>query len=334
MAAKTQTQNLSLSNLGDMQILANDIKKFIQENNLSTNVQGKDFPQAEAWQYAGNRLGIIPQGGYIKNISSDTEIKYEASVVLVDINNDFKVVGQGFAVCSNKENGKKYYQEFAICSMAQTRAIGKSFRIMLSFLMRLAGYEPTPAEEMDYNGTPEVKPVNQAEPKPATPKTAQAPKVSAETSTKIAADQAPGVESQEAANAEIPQVDYATAKQKEEIIRLLNNVCITRQEKTKMLLNINKLTSERATKSIQKLRKVIEDRETEANKEAQNTPEMKARNEAAVELHELATRNSEILGEAKVKELYQLCNTATLEVLKTTKEEVTAWLAEQDAAAA
>ena len=58
-------------------------------------------------------------------------------------------------------------------------------------------------------------------------------------------------------------VKYATAKQKEEIIRLLNNPVITRQEKTKMLLNINKLDEERAKQSIQKLKKVIEDREQE-----------------------------------------------------------------------
>jgi len=153
-----KTENLSLSNLGDMKVLAQDIKKFITENKLSTNVQGKEFPQAEAWQYAGNRLGIIPQAGELINLSSQDEIKYQASILLIDINNGFKTVGKGFAICSNREQGKKYYQEFAIASMAQTRSIGKAYRIMLSFLMRLAGYEPTPAEEMDYTGNaPEIK---------------------------------------------------------------------------------------------------------------------------------------------------------------------------------
>ncbi len=61
-----------------------------------------------------------------------------------------------------------------------------------------------------------------------------------------------------------PNVKYATAKQKEEIIRMLNNVVITRQEKTKFLLNINKLDEERAAQSITKLRKVIEEREEQA----------------------------------------------------------------------
>ncbi|MEJ7662498.1 MAG: hypothetical protein WKG07_24500 [Hymenobacter sp.] len=42
-------------------------------------------------------------------------------------------------------------------------------------------------------------------------------------------------------------MQYATASQKEEIIRLLNHPVITRPEKTKMLLNINRLDEERAT---------------------------------------------------------------------------------------
>ena len=56
-------------------------------------------------------------------------------------------------------------------------------------------------------------------------------------------------------------MQYATASQKEEIIRLLNHPVITRPEKTKMLLNINRLDEERAIQSIAKLRKAIDDRE-------------------------------------------------------------------------
>lgn len=62
--------------------------------------------------------------------------------------------------------------------------------------------------------------------------------------------------------AEAPR--FATAKQKEDIIRLLNNPVITNSEKTKMLLNINKLDEEKAADSIQKLYKAIEEREAKA----------------------------------------------------------------------
>jgi hypothetical protein len=56
----------------------------------------------------------------------------------------------------------------------------------------------------------------------------------------------------------------ATSKQKEDIIRLLNNPVITQPEKTKMLLNLNKLNQERAAEAISKLTKVINERQTQA----------------------------------------------------------------------
>jgi hypothetical protein len=183
-------------------------------------------------------------------VSTDTELKYQAKVNLLNLRTE-QVVGAGFAICSNKEQGKKFYQEFAIASMAQTRAIGKAYRNILAWIIRAAGYEPTPAEEMDYTGnTPEVK----VEPQPvaATAKP-EAKAVPAEpVATPVA--EAPASNS----------IKYASAKQKEEIIRLLNNPVITRQEKTKMLLNINKLDEERATQAIAKLRKVIEEREEQS----------------------------------------------------------------------
>ncbi len=40
--------------------------------------------------------------------------------------------------------------EYAILSMAQTRAVGKAFRNQLAWLMKAAGFEATPAEEMDF----------------------------------------------------------------------------------------------------------------------------------------------------------------------------------------
>ena len=33
-------------------------------------------------------------------------------------------------------------------SMAQTRALGKAYRMALGWIMKMAGYEATPAEEM------------------------------------------------------------------------------------------------------------------------------------------------------------------------------------------
>jgi len=229
--------------------LAKDLAKFIKENKLSTQVQGKEFVNVEGWQYAGSRLGIVPIVEHVINVSDYAagEIKYQAKVTLFDMRSQH-TVGAGFAICSNKESGKKFYQEFAIASMAQTRAIGKAYRNILAWIIRAAGYEPTPAEEMEYTGnvpTPAAAPVA-LEPTPVMRAVTNTP--------------APAPAEAPAAEAAAP-VQYATASQKEEIIRLLNHPLITRQEKTKMLLNINRLDEERATQAIAKLRKAIEDRE-------------------------------------------------------------------------
>lgn len=90
---------------------------------------------------------------------------------------------------------------------------------------------------------------------PQTTKRSETPE---DTRNKIAAAEAP-VEAQEAAN-----VDLATSKQKEEIIRLCNNLSITRQEKTKTLLQLNVLDVERAKACIAWLNKTIEEREAQS----------------------------------------------------------------------
>ncbi len=102
----------------------------------------------------------------MQSIGSENETKYSASVSLINIKSGAKV-GSGYAVCSTKENGKRNYQEFAICSMAQTRAIGKAYRNMLAWIIRAAGYEPTPAEEMDYTREPQAAQEKRSERKAA-----------------------------------------------------------------------------------------------------------------------------------------------------------------------
>jgi hypothetical protein len=230
--------------------LAKDLAKFIKENKLTTNVQGKEFVNVEGWQYAGSRLGIVPIAEHCINVSTDQELKYQAKVTLFDMRSQ-QTVGAGFAVCSNKESGKKFYQEFAIASMAQTRAVGKAYRNLLAWIIRAAGYEPTPAEEMEYSG-------NVPTPAPASP---EAPVMRAVTNESVPE----GVTGEGTGE----PIKYATAAQKEDIIRLLNHPLITRQEKTKMLLNINRLDEERATQAIAKLRKTIEDRENTPTKDTE-----------------------------------------------------------------
>lgn len=242
---KAKVESFDIARSDETLDLAKDLAKFIKDNKLSTTVQGKEFVNVEGWQYAGSRLGIVPIVEHVINVGSPEELKYQAKVTLFDIRHGV-TVGAGFAVCSNKESGKKFYQEFAIMSMAQTRAVGKAYRNILAWIIRAAGYEPTPAEEMDYN----TNTVAVAAPAPVAAQPVPA--------MQVVPAETPAATAEAAA---VAPVQYATASQKEEIIRLLNHPVITRPEKTKMLLNINRLDEERALQAIAKLRKAIDDRE-------------------------------------------------------------------------
>jgi hypothetical protein len=129
--------------------VASTLQAFVTERKLTANIQGKNYPLVEAWQFAGSQLGLIPVVREVKNLSTDTELKYEAMVEVIRLT-DSVVLSRGYAVCSNKENSKRRFDEYAIASMAQTRAVGKAYRNILAWLMKAAGFEATPAEEMDF----------------------------------------------------------------------------------------------------------------------------------------------------------------------------------------
>lgn len=74
------------------------------------------------------------------------EIRYKAIVQLKSVNGT--VITKAEAICSNAETGKINNDEYSIASMAQTRATGKAFRLAFSWIVKMAGYEPTPAEEV------------------------------------------------------------------------------------------------------------------------------------------------------------------------------------------
>lgn len=139
----------NLNQAGSMMQLASVLTDFVKEKRLSQNIQGRPYVNVEGWQFCGGMLGILPIVRSTKDISTADEIKFEADVELINIHSG-NVVGAGNAVCSNKEKGKKHFEAFAVNSMAQTRAIGKAYRNMIGWLMKAAGFEATPAEEMDH----------------------------------------------------------------------------------------------------------------------------------------------------------------------------------------
>jgi hypothetical protein len=134
--------------------VAEILQRFVKEKNLISNIKGKMYPQVEAWQFAGSQLGLYPILTEVTDLSTEKVGKYKATVEIRRLSDD-KVMSRGVAICSKAEASKQGFDEYAICSMAQTRAEGKAFRMLLSWIMKAAGFEATPAEEMDFNKQPE-----------------------------------------------------------------------------------------------------------------------------------------------------------------------------------
>lgn len=147
--------------------VANELKKFVTEQKLTVDIQKRQYALVEAWQFTGAQFGLYPILTDIKNESTYNPItftwvdsyknqktkdtfhyKYRATVEIRKLADD-KVLSKAEIVCTNEEYGKHEFAEYAIMSMAQTRAEGKAWRMLLGWVMKAAGFEATPFEEMD-----------------------------------------------------------------------------------------------------------------------------------------------------------------------------------------
>ena len=152
-----RNNSYQLSSMPQMQRMAVMLRSHIESNNLYTIIVGKKYAHVDGWCYAGGLMGVMPRIKSLVDLSNDKEKKWKADVDLIRIKGNI-VVGNGSALCSNLEAKKRTFDEYAVMSMAQTRAIGKAFRNTIGWVMKLGGYESTPSEEMHKvdAGVPEI----------------------------------------------------------------------------------------------------------------------------------------------------------------------------------
>ena len=127
---------------------AKSLMDIVEQQKLYAVIQGKKYLQVEAWQLlaAFNGLSIVIEE--TQEIEKDGSKGWESRCVIY--NAEGRRVGAGEAQCMNDESKATWRKadDYARRSMAQTRAISKACRTILSFVVVLAGYEPTPYEEM------------------------------------------------------------------------------------------------------------------------------------------------------------------------------------------
>lgn len=124
---------------------ANVLKPIIEAKKLSMKMGQKEYPYAEAWACLLGLLGVDPILAWSKRLEREKGIVYESRMELYK---NGQLIGAGEALASSEETGTWARKEYSIKSMSQTRAFGKAARLKFAWIMVMAGYAPTPAEEM------------------------------------------------------------------------------------------------------------------------------------------------------------------------------------------
>jgi len=130
--------------------IAEIVSGLIEEKKLYHTIQGRKYVRCEGWTTMGALFDLYPTITELKKEKNGKEVTYTATCEIR--RRDGQALTRAISSCSNMERGKRNMMEFQIASMAQTRAVSKAFRLALSWVMTLAGYEPTPAEEMKSGG--------------------------------------------------------------------------------------------------------------------------------------------------------------------------------------
>lgn len=124
--------------------VATALGAVIDQRKLYKDIQGRKHVLVEGWTLLGSMLGVFPETEWTRQIEGG----WEARVVAKTLNG--QVVGAAEAMCTHSENTWRTRDEYALRSMAQTRAVSKALRLPLGFVMQMAGYDATPADEMPH----------------------------------------------------------------------------------------------------------------------------------------------------------------------------------------
>ena len=123
------------------QHLVGAMEKRCRGPQFVSSISGRNYPKVEWWTAVGSVLGVYPY----EESCVETDDGYLA---VVQIRRGDQVIGRGSGICTRDEKRWKTADDYAVRSMAITRATGKAYRLCMSYLPVLAGLEPTPAEEM------------------------------------------------------------------------------------------------------------------------------------------------------------------------------------------
>ena len=119
---------------------------FAAAGDAVMTLQGKKYLKSEGWVFLGRSFGLTGRVVLLEMILENPQT-WQAKAEIVDANG--QVVGSGIGICGRDEKMWAGRPLYALMGMAQTRAVSRAFRSVLSWVAVLAGCAPTPSDEMD-----------------------------------------------------------------------------------------------------------------------------------------------------------------------------------------
>jgi hypothetical protein len=129
--------------------MARLLKEVVSKAGLARKLGGrKEHLEYEAWATIARWFHCTPSTEWTRPIKEGEKIiGWEARVNILDETG--RVIGSSEGMCMSDEANWRNKPTYALRSMAQTRTAGKALRSLFAHIAVLAGYSPTPADEMD-----------------------------------------------------------------------------------------------------------------------------------------------------------------------------------------
>lgn len=127
----------------------------VKQGHMIDRVSGKDYVKVEGWRTLGAILGVSPQEIAMERLDNGWQCTVEA------VTSDGRVVGRATSSCTTDESRWKNAKTFELQGMASTRATSRALRAPLGFVMQLAGFQATSAEEMSEVAEREGRGINE-----------------------------------------------------------------------------------------------------------------------------------------------------------------------------
>lgn len=136
---------------------ASELAAVIEDKGLYTQIGKSKHIRIEGWTLLGSMLGVFPYVVWSREIEGEgLDAGWEARVEVRT--REGQTIGAAEAECMRSEKRWKDADDYAVRSMAQTRAASKALKMPLGFVFAMAGYETTPAEEMPVVDIPRPRP--------------------------------------------------------------------------------------------------------------------------------------------------------------------------------